>query len=154
MSNEIKWHSRWVELAKHVSSWSKDPSTQVGAVLAKGKEFYSFGYNGFPPNIKDDDRYNDRSVKYDLIIHAEINAVLNAHKDVRSTWLYLYPMPPCIRCCVQLITAGISGIVVHQDFIVMNKRFSRWNESLQKTYKICKEADIPIYILLKDKLIQ
>lgn len=32
MFNE-KWNRRFVELAKNVSTWSKDPSTKVGAVI-------------------------------------------------------------------------------------------------------------------------
>ena len=143
----IKWHNRWLELAKHVSTWSKDPSTKVGAVLANNKEFYSFGYNGFPPNIEDNNRYNNRSIKYDLIIHAEINAVLNAHKDVRGTWLYIYPMPPCIRCSAQLITAGVSGIIIHNDFWLLKNDMKRWEESFNKSKKLFKEAGVFFHIM-------
>ena len=60
-----KWDIRYLELAKHVSTWSKDPSSKIGAV-AVGKEgqVLSQGYNGFPRNIIDStERYEDREQK-------------------------------------------------------------------------------------------
>jgi deoxycytidylate deaminase len=37
---------------KEVSTWSKDPSTKVGAVtVGSKKEVLSQGFNGFPRNI-------------------------------------------------------------------------------------------------------
>jgi dCMP deaminase len=53
MSDLSKWDRRWLELAQHVSSWSKDPSTKVGSVIAQGKQLVSLGYNGFPASCED-----------------------------------------------------------------------------------------------------
>jgi deoxycytidylate deaminase len=68
---------RYLALAKEVSTWSKDPSTQVGAVtVGSKKEVLSQGFNGFPRNIKDtDERYNNRETKYKFVVHAEMNAI-------------------------------------------------------------------------------
>ena len=48
-----KWDRRWLELAQYISKWSKDPSTQVGAVIARENKLISLGYNGFPEGIDD-----------------------------------------------------------------------------------------------------
>ena len=57
-----KWDIRFLELAKHISGWSKDPSTKVGCiVVGEDREIRSTGFNGFPRGISDDnDRLLDR----------------------------------------------------------------------------------------------
>jgi dCMP deaminase len=111
-----KWDYRWLGLAKHVSFWSKDPSTQVGAVIANGKKFLSLGYNGFPPGVEDKEEWlNDRETKYKLTTHAEVNAVLNAGTVVRGLACYLYPLYPCVHCASYLSAAGISRVVALVD---------------------------------------
>ena len=57
-----KWDLRFIELAKHISLWSKDPSTKVGCVVVgEDREIRSTGFNGFPRGIDDDEeRLNDR----------------------------------------------------------------------------------------------
>src|SRR5271166_4784420 len=76
MQDQLKWDRRYLELAKQVSTWSKDPSSQIGVVLVnweKHKEF--IGYNGFPRGVGDSiERYNNREFKYKLVVHAEVNA--------------------------------------------------------------------------------
>jgi dCMP deaminase len=87
-----KWHNRFLDLAKFISGWSKDPSTKVGAVIVdKNKRIVSVGYNGFPKDVKDDNRLYDRESKYLIIIHAEINAILFANKSLDDCILYTYP---------------------------------------------------------------
>ena len=75
-----KWDVRFIELAKHISLWSKDPSTKVGCVVVgEDREIRSTGFNGFPRGIDDDDeRLMDREKKYPLICHAEENAIMHA----------------------------------------------------------------------------
>ena len=75
-----KWDERFLELASHISLWSKDPSTKVGCVVVgDDREIRSTGFNGFPRGIKDDEtRLSDRSQKYPLICHAEENAIMHA----------------------------------------------------------------------------
>lgn len=72
----LKWHHRFLSLAKHVAGWSKDPSTKVGCVIAKDKRIVSVGYNGFPEGIRDTyERLNNRELKYQIVQHAEENAI-------------------------------------------------------------------------------
>ena len=60
-----KWDQRWLDIAGQVSSWSKDPSTKIGAIAVKDKRLVATGYNGFPRGIEDtEDRWNNREEKY------------------------------------------------------------------------------------------
>src|SRR5438067_13784295 len=98
-----KWDIRFLRLAELVSSWSLDPSTKVGAVIALEKRLVSIGFNGFPSGMDDDPNlYLNREEKISRIIHGEINALLFA-KNVLNCTLYTFPMPPCERCCVQFL---------------------------------------------------
>ena len=83
------WDCRLIELAKTISTWSKDPSTKVGAVIVdSNRRILSTGYNGFPKGIKDDERLENRDEKLEMIVHAEINAILFAERNVNNSILY------------------------------------------------------------------
>ena len=75
-----KWDKRFLHLAKHISEWSKDPSTKVGCiVVGEDREIRSTGFNGFPRGIEDkQERLEDREQKYPMICHAEENAIMHA----------------------------------------------------------------------------
>ena len=64
------WDTRFLDLAEHISKWSKDPSTKVGAVIVDSyRRIVSTGYNGFPQGVMDSyDRLTDRDTKYEIII--------------------------------------------------------------------------------------
>nr|MBP8283311.1 hypothetical protein [Chromatiaceae bacterium] len=67
--DQTKWDRRWLGLARHYAGWSNDPSTQVGCVIARGKEQLSQGYNGFPAGIADSDaRLADRDTRLALTL--------------------------------------------------------------------------------------
>ena len=107
-----KWDYRWLRLAQHVSNWSKDPSTQVGAVIAQGKHLVSLGFNGFPLSCEDKEEWLlDRPTKYKLVTHAEVNAILQAHVPLRDCTLYTYPLYPCAHCASLIAASGIHSVV-------------------------------------------
>lgn len=111
-SSQKAWDHHFMEMAKLVSLRSKDPSTKVGAIIVDAaKHIVSTGFNGFPRGIKDDDRLKNRELKYEIIIHGEINAILAAGKSVKGCTVYTYPLPPCSRCASLLIQAGITRVV-------------------------------------------
>ena len=64
-----KWDVRFLELAKHISLWSKDPSTQVGCVVVgPDREIRSTGFNGLPRGLEDtEERLNNREIKYPMM---------------------------------------------------------------------------------------
>lgn len=109
----VKWDLRFLGLAKFVSSWSKDPSTKVGACIAdEDNRIVSVGYNGFARGVQDTpDRLDNRETKYKLVIHAERNALLFARRDLRGCTLYTSPFFTCSVCASMVIQAGVSRVV-------------------------------------------
>ena len=109
--DQKKWDRRFMEMAELVATWSKDPSTKVGAVLVNpDKTIAGVGYNGFPRGVTDEPAlYEDRSEKYARVIHAEVNAIHNA-QSTRGATLYC-TLFPCSGCAAQTIQAGVSRVV-------------------------------------------
>ena len=87
-----KWDARFIALASLVASWSKDPSTQVGAVIVdQDKRIVSTGFNGFPQGVND--APVDREIKLLRTIHAEENALLFARRNVTGMTIYVTRPP-------------------------------------------------------------
>lgn len=133
-----KWLRRFMALAQHIAQWSKDPSTKVGAVIVnKDRSVLGTGYNGFPRGVKDDpERYADRTKKYPLIVHAEMNALLTAI-DVREAAL-IVTMFPCERCAQAIVQRGIAMVVAPKT----SPADPRWTESHQTARMIFTEAGV------------
>lgn len=108
------WPARYVSLAEYISRWSKDPSTQVGAVLFRADgSIISMGYNGFPRGCSDDPiLLNDRDIKLKMTIHAEENALLAAGRNGTSLeGAYVaVTRHPCSSCAAKLSQAGIRQV--------------------------------------------
>ena len=139
-----KWDSRFLRLATHISEWSKDPSTQVGCVVVgPDREIRSTGFNGLPRGIEDnDERLNDREVKYPLICHAEENAIMHAARigmSLKGCTAYV-TWPPCTRCARSLIQAGISSVVYPEDTTIPE----RWMADFNLSLSMLKEAGINV----------
>jgi dCMP deaminase len=107
-----KWDKRFMDVAEMVASWSKDPSTKVGAVIVDdNRRIVGTGYNGFPRGVLDHaHRYNNRPLKYEMVVHAEANAILNATQLVSGATLYC-TLSPCHECAKLIIQAGIRKVV-------------------------------------------
>lgn len=107
-----KWDIRFMQLAELISKWSKDPSTQVGAVIVDDqRRIVSHGYNGFPRGVEDTEfRYNAKHLKHEMVVHAEVNAILNAKSPVTGCTLYS-TFFPCPRCAAVMIQAGIKRVI-------------------------------------------
>ena len=132
-----KWDVRFLQMATFVSSWSKDPSTQVGAVIAdKDNRMIGLGYNGFPRGVVDDHRLQDREQKYKLVIHAEENAILNSTATTHGCTIFS-SHPPCLHCAGMLKQAGIARVVFEEPTGAFK---SRWN--LDETLNYLKELEI------------
>jgi len=141
-----KWDKRFLIMAEMVSTWSKDPSTQCGAVLTRGKEVISLGFNGFPKNTYDGKEiYADRPRKYKRVIHAEQNAVLFAKRDLTDATCYVYPMPPCSNCAALLIQSGIKRIVTIQP---SNEQLERWGYSFREANEMYKDAGVELDFII------
>lgn len=137
--SSIKWDNRFLDLAKLISTWSKDPSTQVGAVIVDNdNRVVSVGYNGFPQKISDNDRLEKREEKYNIIVHAEANALLFANKSVNGFTLYTYPFQPCSKCASLIIQSGIKRVVT-----IINDD-DRWAENFCIARRLLAEANIAL----------
>lgn len=147
-----RWDRHFLELALLSARMSKDPSTKVGAVIVgPDREVRSMGFNGLPRGIADtSERLNDRDTKLKLIVHAEMNAILNAARigvSTRGCTLYLaatdasgvvWGGPPCTRCTVETIQSGIANIVSHPFKSVP----SRWADDIKHARLLLEEAEV------------
>jgi len=137
-----KWDQRFIDLAKFVSEWSKDPAAKVGAVVVSNESgAIALGYNGFPAGIEDDDRLDAGDLKLDMIIHAEQNALLIAGSRAKGASLYVWGKPICARCAVLIIQAGIKRIVATHPEDETYKN-SKWQESGLLALKMFTEVDM------------
>lgn len=142
-----KWDRRFLELAKHISTWSKDPSTKVGSVIVDDRRVVvGMGYNGFPRGVEDTDRrLQDRTTKYAMIVHAELNAILEAGSRARGGTIYVYPafgIPPlCTGCAKAVIQAGITRVVGYEPDVAEDVR-ARWATELEVAQRMCHEANV------------
>jgi len=137
-----KWDARFCELARYISSWSKDPNAKVGAVVfSKKGGNISIGYNGFPMGVEDSaERLTDKDTKLELVVHAEVNALIAAGARAEGSILYVWGKPVCARCAGPIIQAGIKRVVAlapgHTD--------SPWDKSGKTAHQMFLEAGIII----------
>ena len=117
----ISWDEYFMGVAMLASLRSKDPSTQVGAcIIDKSKRILSTGYNGFPQGCSDDEFPWNRDeskgdTKYQYVVHAELNAVLNASgKDLAGATIYVC-LFPCHECAKAIIQSGIKEVIYLSD---------------------------------------
>jgi len=144
--NDDKWHVRYLRLANEVASWSIDPSTKVGCVLVRNKRVVSTGYNGFPKNLSDSfDRLMDREKKYEMTVHAEVNAVTTAalHGVSTENCAAYVTFNPCSRCAAVLINAGITAVYVSGGSIIPD----RWLENFILGSKMLAEAGVHYQVI-------
>lgn len=139
LHRQHKWDMRYLDLAKRVGSWSKDPSTKVGAVLVRpDNSIASTGFNGFGPGEDDSpELYADREYKNKNVIHAEINAFKFLGKDKTALGYTIYTSFPCCPDCAEkIIEKGVRRVVccslplVGRDPEWVDKWIARVKESL------------------------
>jgi len=149
----FKWDERYLRLAREVSTWSKDPSTQVGAVAVGEKgQVLSQGYNGFPRGIADNkERYNEKEIKYRYVVHAEMNCVYNAAMNgvsLKGATMYVYGLPMCNECAKCVVQVGMIRVV--SPFTGGIEVPEKWKISCAHTQNLLKEVGIP-YQFIKIK---
>lgn len=139
----LEWHQRWaIELAEHIAKLSKDPSTQVGAVIFDSKRrLISAGYNGLARGVYDTPaRLENREVKYKLVLHAEKNALLFATAPLDGATIVV-THPCCAQCAAQVIQAGIKYVIWKRpsaEFV------ARWRDDLDLTLIQFAEAGVRV----------
>lgn len=135
------WKLRFIKLAEFISTFSKDPSSKIGAVIVdKNNRIISTGYNGLACGVNDTKkRYNDRSLKYAMILHAEENAILFAKQDLSGCSLFVSGLPPCSHCAALIIQSGIKKVYVKDCTIP-----DRWLDNIKLSYQQFIEAGVEI----------
>lgn len=149
MNNErqLKWDRRFLEMAKLVASFSKDPSTRVGAVIVdKDNRIVSLGFNGFARGVDDNQEWlDDREIKYLVVLHGEMNSILFADRDkLVGATLYTYPFSPCSNCSSVIIQVGIKRCVAPKT---PDEILKRWEKSLALAKKQFDMAGVELVLL-------
>ena len=115
----INWDEYFMGIAMLAARRSKDPSTQVGAcIVSQDNIIISTGYNGMPKGCSADEFPWDRTgeeTKYPYVVHAELNAILNANgRDLRGSRLYV-ALFPCNECAKAIIQRGVKEVLYLSD---------------------------------------
>ena len=138
------WDTKFMNLARHVSTWSKDRSKKLGCVIVgPGHNILTLGYNGFPRRVNDNvEARHQRPAKYLWSAHAERNAIANAAKigtalDGSTIYLSWYP---CAGCACEIIQAGI----LHIHAVNVNLDDPNWADSFAVAKEMLAEAGVAI----------
>ena len=136
-----KWHYRFLDLAEHISQWSKDPRTKVGAVIVNSqKQVISLGYNGFPRGVLDfEERYEDRATKHLFVAHAERNALDSSPMRANGCIMYSTHFP-CNECAKSIIQCGIAEVYTYD--VLQNANYDT-------SVKMLDEAGVRHFLLNK-----
>jgi dCMP deaminase len=136
------WHKRFMDLALHIASWSKDRSTKVGCVIVgPHNEIRATGYNGFPRGVDDDvDERHARPAKYRWTEHSERNAIYNAARigvPLEGCRMYL-PWFPCVDCARAIVQSGIGRLIVMKPDLT----HETWGEEHKQAFELLSEAGV------------
>jgi dCMP deaminase len=138
-----EWDQRFLQLARVVAGWSKDPSTKVGAVAVRDRRILATGYNGLPVHVGDDpERLANRELRLAMTVHAEANVIAYAARHgvcLNGAALYIFPLMACSQCAAQLIQAGLSRIIVPNLVEPL-----RWQESFERARLMLIEAGVAV----------
>lgn len=117
----ISWDEYFMGVSLLAAERSKDPSTQVGAcIVSDDNRILSTGYNGFPQGCSDDTFPWNRDAglgetKYNFVVHAELNAILNAGgKSLVGSRIFV-SLFPCHECAKAIIQSGVKEVVYLSD---------------------------------------
>jgi len=153
MSNYSKeWNAKYLALAKTFANWSKDPSTQVGAVaIGSCGQVLSQGYNGFPKGFDDSKSiYNNPELKNKYIIHAEMNCIYHATLNgisLQGATLFVYGLDICHECAKGVIQVGIEEVITYSTKALKDK----WVSSFKTSKELLQKSNINHINIHKNK---
>ena len=143
-----KWDKRFLQLAELVSTWSKDPSTKVGAVIVDNSQrIISTGYNGPPRGVLDMPEYS-REEKLMRTIHAEENAILFARQSLVGASIYI-TKPPCANCTAKIVQVGIERVIYLEPEEAF---YARWKDSHSVAQSMLAESNRRVYSVCRENL--
>jgi dCMP deaminase len=145
----MTWDEKFINLATHIASWSKDKSTKVGCVIVDDdNRIITTGFNGFPVGFNDDiPERHARPAKYSFTEHSERNAIYSAARlgvSVKGTTIYIATLGNdlfvCADCARDIIQSGIKRIVIKEP----DWNNERWAESVKISKEMLEECKIEI----------
>lgn len=141
----ISWTDYYIGIAQAAKLRSKDPVTQVGAVLVSSdNRIISLGYNGMPEGMNEISCWHE-DCKDDLVIHAEVNCVGNAARSGVSTkdaTIYL-TLPPCLPCCRIIAAAGVAEVVFPREaYLDWVGRKPKWWQRFDAAFNYLTDSKI------------
>ena len=130
-----------MDLAKTISTWSKDRSTGVGAVIVNdNKKVLSIGFNGFPRGVDDDvESRHTRPEKNHYVVHAERNALDEAETSLVGATIYC-TFFTCATCAHGIIQKGLKKVVAPEP----DWNAERYSESQSHALQMYKEAGVEV----------
>jgi dCMP deaminase len=136
------WDRRFMDLAQHVGTWSKDRSRQVGCVVVgPDNVLRAAGFNGFPRGLNDEfDHRHQRPAKYLWTEHAERNAIYTAARigiSLAGSRMYL-PWFPCVDCARAIVQAGIVELIAVKPDLAD----PQWGEGFAVSTELLQEAGV------------
>jgi dCMP deaminase len=155
-----RWYTYFFDIARTVAKQSKDPSTQVGAIVVDtNHRIVATGYNGFPKGCDDNpELYADRNYKLKHVCHAEANCVCQAASSGQSFQggIIFITLRPCVECAKLIIQSGIKEVhFLHNSFIEKQREeklkaqgaldLNDWRVNKQLSIDMLNEAGIEIY---------
>ncbi|MCE9619836.1 MAG: dCMP deaminase family protein [Planctomycetes bacterium] len=142
-AGDEKWDIRFLRLADQIASWSKDPSRGVGAVIVSpARQIVATGFNGLPRGVEDRTDRLERPAKYELIVHAEMNAIIQcARNGVSPLGCAVFTtFSPCVACAIAMVQAGIARVVTWEPDLVGAD--AHWLESIKKAQAVLHESGV------------
>jgi dCMP deaminase len=135
----------YIEKARIHSRFSPDPSTKTGCVLVRDGRIVALGYNRLPHGVEETDaRLLDRPVKLEMMIHAEVIALLSAGDAAVGATAYMNPWPPCAPCAGLMIEVGVSRVVAPAP---THEQRERWGDSFDLMQTMFNEAGVTLDLI-------
>lgn len=126
-----KWDRRFLDRAIALADWSKD-ATKVGAVIYdRNNRPVSEGYNGLPKGLPDENEIYALDTR--VVIHAEVNAILFARRDLTGCTLYV-SQPTCALCAALIIQSGITRVVYPK--LELNTKWTEHKNVAEMMYQL------------------
>jgi len=138
------WDRRFMKLAQHIGTWSKDQSRQVGCVIVGPHNIVTaMGFNGFPRGLDDESDYrHQRPAKYLWTEHAERNAIYNAARNgisLADNRMYL-PWFPCVGCARAIVQAGIIELIAVEPDLTD----PQWGQEFNVSIELFEEVGVTV----------
>ena len=136
MDSRPSWSTYFISIAYLSATRSIDPHTKHGCVItSQDNKILSIGYNGAASRLNNNKIPLTRPDKYQYILHAEDNAILNCRFPLDNSIFYITG-EPCTSCLNKILQVGASKIVYgpkkstqiteeikkHIDFIVRESK--------------------------------